>query len=144
MEAEQKLRQLTEETDWEKLLPDLVEYARRRSQGGMRWRGAGGGAVPGGYEAEDFAHEALVQLLAEERNWNPEKETLKEFVKGVISSKVSHRAESRENSLERRATSVREEANAALVYVSEETAPAAETPDALLLEKEERALLLAS
>ena len=143
METECNLLKLTEETDWETLIPELVKYAERRSQRGMHWRGATGGPVPGGVEAEDFAQEALVQMFAKERGWNPEQQKLRDFLEGVVSSKVSHQANRRENSSERRATTAPEEAGAAIVDISGTPAPASESPEALLLAKEERDLILA-
>ena len=59
----------------------------------LTWRGAylrRGGSVPGGYEADDFALDAIGQLIDGTRNWNREKyPTLESVLRSFIDSIIS-------------------------------------------------------
>lgn len=104
------------EADWDELLPKLIGYARLRMKG-LTWRGSYNGEVPGGWEAEDFVREAVRKALDGTRNW-PEKQTLLDFLKGIISSEVSQRVEAYENVHGRRATTNAAEVDSATIDIS--------------------------
>lgn len=72
----------------------------------LTWRGAyvrKGGSVPGAYEPEDFANDAIRKLLDGTRPWNRQKHvTLLVALKATIDSDISHMVDSLDNRLGRR------------------------------------------
>jgi hypothetical protein len=72
----------------------------------LTWRGVyvnRGDAVPGGYEAYDFALDAIEKMLDGRRPWNREKYlTLDAALRATVDSDVNHLAESVDNARGRR------------------------------------------
>lgn len=96
------IREALERTDLAVLMKRLYLYSLARLQRKLVWRGENGGEIPGGKEAFDLVQIALEKALNGDRRWNKHKNDLYTFLKGIISSEVSHIANSPENRLERR------------------------------------------
>tara|TARA_R110002049_G_scaffold300016_1_gene490561 strand:- start:2059 stop:2676 length:618 start_codon:yes stop_codon:yes gene_type:complete len=93
------------EDEQKTLLKRLIHHALQKMRR-LTWRGAyvkKGGAVPGAYEPEDFAHDAIRKMLDGTRPWNREKSpTLLAALKSTIDSEISHMVESLDNRKGRR------------------------------------------
>jgi hypothetical protein len=87
------------------LLKRLVHHARCKMRR-LTWRGAyikKGGSVPGAYEPNDFATDAISKLLDGTRPWNKLKHpTLLDTFKATIDSDISHMVNSLDNRTGRR------------------------------------------
>lgn len=87
------------------LLKRLTHHALRKMRR-LTWRGAyasRGGAVPGAYEAHDFALDAVSKALDGSRRWNREvHQTLEAFLRSIIDSDINHLVESVDNRIGRR------------------------------------------
>jgi hypothetical protein len=62
MTAAERVQERLRWEDWERLRRETTDFARRELWR-RRWRGAVGGLLPGGYDAEALASEAAAQLL---------------------------------------------------------------------------------
>ncbi len=76
--------------DWRTFYPEAVELAKRELRR-RRWRGAQGGVVPRGYDAESIASETIARMLAGESRiapgWTPER--LMKELERMITRKVN-------------------------------------------------------
>lgn len=113
----------------ELLVKRLTLYALYRLRH-LTWRGAliaHGGAVPGGYEAQDFVSRAMIKSLDETREWNRDVfPTLEAFLRSIIKSDINHLAESLDNVHGRRLITASEQDETEIVYE-----PAGAEPDPL-------------
>jgi hypothetical protein len=75
--------------DWKVLAAELVDFARGELAR-RRWRGAQGGVVPGGYDADSVATEAIAQLLGGRCRLGPgfTREALKRELERLAGEKV--------------------------------------------------------
>ena len=93
------------DVETETLLKRLTLHAHCKMRH-LTWRGVSvnrGDAVPGGYEAYDFALDAIEKLLDGRRPWNREKYmTLEAALRSTIDSDINHLAESADNARGRR------------------------------------------
>ena len=96
------VRELLDKQPWDDHFSRLTLYARRLLRA-RTWRGAPGGAAPGGREAADFALEAITDVYTGVRRWDPSTcPDLARFLFGVVRSKVSNACTAAENIRERR------------------------------------------
>ena len=88
------VREMLDQSDWQKLYPRLVAYASNRLRL-LTWRN---GVPPGGQEAQDLVQEAIAQVFRGQRRWNPEKRPdLAKFLMDTIKSLSNHLAHSKDN-----------------------------------------------
>lgn len=94
------LQQLLDE--WPLYFKKLSLFANHRLRQ-RYWRGEQSAFVPGGYEPEDIAEEAILDVVEGRRQWNPKEEPdLLRFLFGVVNSKISNLSNKTENKIERR------------------------------------------
>ncbi len=93
------------DVEQETLLKRLTLHAHCKMRH-LTWRGVyvnNGGVVPGGYEAYDFALDAIEKMLDGRRQWNKEKySTFEAALRATIDSDVNHLADSADNARGRR------------------------------------------
>lgn len=97
------------ESEWTDLTKRLLVYADRKLMR-LYWRGvpaAKGGRPPGGVEPHDLVWDA-VELVLAGNSWDPEEHPdLEDYMRGVISSRVSTMVNLLENRVTRRASPAR-------------------------------------
>jgi len=96
------IEKLINEANWDKLMPELVNYAdnliRRYGWRGFSPRkGPRGQLLANDKNADDFSQEAIRRLLDGRRKWNPDKVDLLGVLKGTIKSIISSEYKSLEN-----------------------------------------------
>jgi DNA-directed RNA polymerase specialized sigma24 family protein len=93
------------DVELEALLKRLTVHAHYKMRH-LTWRGVyvnKGDAVPGGYEACDFAHDAIAKMLDSRRPWNRDKyQTIEAALRATIDSDINHLADSADNARCRR------------------------------------------
>lgn len=93
------------DVEQETLLKRLTVHAHCKMRN-LTWRGVyvnKGDAVPGGYEAYDFALDAIEKIFDGRRPWNREKyPTLESALRATIDSDINHLADSTDNARGRR------------------------------------------
>ena len=98
------IEKLINEANWDKLMPELVNYAdnliRRYGWRGFSPRkGPRGQLLANDKNADDFSQEAIRRLLDGRRKWNPDKVDLLGVLKGIIKSIISSELKSLENQM---------------------------------------------
>ena len=88
-----KKRRLLMDFPWEETYPKLVAFAEWVIQG-KSWNA---GVLPKGQSAESVVRDVIAKTFSEERNWDPERGDLLQWLKWVIKSDISHLAESAAN-----------------------------------------------
>jgi len=96
------IRELLDEQSWDEILERLTLYARKQLRT-LVWRGVTGDPVPGGTEAADLAAEAIADVYAGVRQWEPDTcPDLLQYLYGVVRSSISNACTAAENTRERR------------------------------------------
>lgn len=98
------IEKLINEANWDKLMPELVNYAdnliRRYGWRGFSPRkGPRGQLLANDKNADDFSQEAIRRLLDGKRKWDPDKVDLLGVLKGIIKSIISSELKSLENQM---------------------------------------------
>lgn len=112
--AEQAGARLPERSadEWRELVERLTLHADNRLRC-RTWRGdrlADGDGVPGGFRAEDFAQEAVLDVLQGRRAYDPvTRPDFLAFLCDVVDSKISHLSMSKENRVTRRVSSANDD-----------------------------------
>jgi hypothetical protein len=117
--------------DWQSLTLQLGRYAVQKSRR-FYWRTGSSGELPYGEMTESIVSKAYFLWLTGRRRWNPvEYQDLKEFLKGVIDSLLSHSANGYDNRrVEKIETSDSDQPNPSAVHV------ARDTPESALIDRE--------
>jgi hypothetical protein len=114
------------DAEQEALLKRLTLHAHCKMRH-LSWRGVylnRGDAVPGGYEAHDFALDAIEKMLDGRRPWNREKyQNLEAALRATIDSDVNHLVESADNARGRRLAVQASKCETAQAYVVPSTEP---------------------
>lgn len=91
---DKKTLDLLEKTDWKRIHLQLEEYALYKAKR-LHWRSGIYRDLPQGKTPKDIAQEAIEKTLAEERNWDPEKQPdILAFLKSVVDSLINHLVQS--------------------------------------------------
>jgi hypothetical protein len=91
------VRALLAQHPWDETIKRLLYYTLYQVRA-RTWRGIRGGSMPGGREAEDIVSQAVEDILAGRRAWDPARyPDLFVYLRSIVDSKLSHLGTSAEN-----------------------------------------------
>ena len=134
-----EVRSQLEHHPWEEAIPRLELYALRKARR-LYWQGIMDGNMPSGNEAADIVLEAIEDVLAGTRSWNPSTQPdLFVHLRSIVDSKLSHLVESKANrSIRSEAMlSTEEDHPSALLVQFPDSSP---SPDQIVSQAEEEQL----